>query len=197
MRPLNSIGTCWAFGSFAEFFERRFRPGVRKLSARHFPGRLPQMARLCCHTICAILKASASPCRNPCSPDPSSLGPHAGAHASSTPTLVVPPIGSVTPAHHPTIVLELIFNAAPRSLSALELTFQLLSLPQDLWLLLYRRNIRNLLGTRSDSATRQNESRCREHQNILLHCGDLHAPLHSTPHHMADRDRTHGGSASL
>src|SRR5262249_41545412 len=41
-----------------------------------------------------------------------------------------------------------------------------LLLLQHLWLLLHHRP---LLGTRSDSATRQNESRRGEHQNVLLH----------------------------
>ena len=40
MRPLNSIGTCWALGSFAEFFERRFRPGVHKAGILSRPDHL-------------------------------------------------------------------------------------------------------------------------------------------------------------
>src|SRR5260221_2276360 len=48
----------------------------------------------------------------------------------------------------------------------------LLLLLRHLWLLL------PLLGTRSDSATRQNKSRRREHQNVLLHfiSPQKHAP---------------------
>jgi hypothetical protein len=42
----------------------------------------------------------------------------------------------------------------------------MLLLLQQLWLLLHHRS---LLGTRSDNATRQNESRRRERQNVLLH----------------------------
>src|SRR5262249_39258749 len=52
----------------------------------------------------------------------------------------------------------------------------LLLLLQHLWLLLHHRP---LLGTRSDSATRQNESR-REHKNVLLH---FKSPQKHTPSH--------------
>jgi hypothetical protein len=55
------------------------------------------------------------------------------------------------------------------------LPIQLLLLVQDWWLLLHHLP---LLGTRSDSATRQNESRRREHQNVLLH---FKSPQRRTP----------------
>jgi hypothetical protein len=46
-------------------------------------------------------------------------------------------------------------------------TKAMLLLLQQLWLLLHHRP---LLGTRSDNATRQNESRRRERQDVLLRC---------------------------
>jgi hypothetical protein len=52
-----------------------------------------------------------------------------------------------------------------------------LLLLQHLWLLLHHRP---LLGTRSDSATSQNESRRGEHQNVLLH---FKSPQKHTPSH--------------
>src|SRR5262249_5571425 len=52
-----------------------------------------------------------------------------------------------------------------------------LLLLQHLWLLLHHRP---LLGTRSDSATRQSESRRGEHQNVLLH---FKSPQKHTPSH--------------
>jgi hypothetical protein len=61
------------------------------------------------------------------------------------------PTRPVVPAHHPTIVFDIIMNGAARSLGTLELA--LLLLLHDLWLL--RR--RPLLGVRTDSATHQSE----------------------------------------
>jgi hypothetical protein len=52
----------------------------------------------------------------------------------------------------------------------------MLLLLQQLWLLHRRR----LLGTRGDNAARQNESRRRERQNVLLH---LKSPQKHTPFH--------------
>jgi hypothetical protein len=58
------------------------------------------------------------------------------------------------------------FNAATRRLGPILLALQLLPLLKDLWLLLHHR-IAGLLGIRSQGATRQNECRCREYQNVL------------------------------
>jgi hypothetical protein len=59
------------------------------------------------------------------------LAHHAGAHETSTPTPLAPPIGPVTPAHHAAVVGEIvlvaiIFNAAALGLDALQLALQLL-----------------------------------------------------------------------
>jgi hypothetical protein len=70
------------------------------------------------------------------------------------------------PAHHPTIVFDIIFDDTARSLGVLELALLLQLLLQDLWLRLRRRP---LLGVRTDSATRQSERTSREYQNALLH----------------------------
>src|SRR5262249_17654317 len=108
-------------------------------------------------------------------PRPTSSAPHAPSSPQpaqpSTPLGTLPPIRPVPPAP-PTIVIVIIFNDAALRLSRRRLGL-LLPLRQNLRLLLENLRLllrrRLLLCPRSDGATHQNESRGREHQNLLLH----------------------------
>src|ERR1700731_800720 len=88
---------------------------------------------------------------------------HAEAHVPSTPVTVTSRTKSVVPARYLAVIVEVISSTMARHLGTLRCALLLLL---GLCLLLHHRS---LLRSRSGAATRQNESRCCQHQNALLH----------------------------
>jgi hypothetical protein len=88
---------------------------------------------------------------------------HAEAYVPSVPVTVTSPTKSVVPARYLAVIVEVISSTTARHLGTLRCALPLLL---GLCLLLHHRS---LLRTRSGSATRQNESRRREHQDAFLH----------------------------
>jgi hypothetical protein len=103
---------------------------------------------------------------------------HAEAHVPSTPVTVTSRTKSVVPARYLAVIVEVISSTTARNLGTLRCALLLLL---GLCLLLHHRS---LLRSRSGAATRQNESRCRQHQNTLciLTSSDMHPGPISTPY---------------